>query len=258
MRSPAWRSLMLAAVLGACLTSASAADLASVPRTLAKEPTYAGKPEYCLLVFGADLRTRVWLVLDGDVAYIDRNGNGDLTEPSEKVTLPSGPEVDETDDFRSTQRSFDLGDLPAPAGAKSPYTGLTLHHFKVELKVPSAAIAPSDTRSLSLSVREAHSQGAQPVFAAKASEAPIVHLDGPLEANVAAACDGKWPELTKGAEGEELTVQIGTRGLGAGSWASIGYEEVPEDVHPLLEVTWAPKAPGQPAAQTKFTLDERC
>jgi hypothetical protein len=37
-----------------------------------------------LLVFGTDARDRVWLVHDGDTLFVDRNGNGDLTDDGEK------------------------------------------------------------------------------------------------------------------------------------------------------------------------------
>ena len=66
-------------------SAAAAADLAKLERTLVKEPGYRSKPRYCLLVFGQDAKTRVWLVQDGDTLYVDRNGNGDLTEAGEKV-----------------------------------------------------------------------------------------------------------------------------------------------------------------------------
>src|SRR5260370_27637620 len=62
-----------------------AADLSKVDRTIAKEPAYKSKPRYCLLVFGPEAKTKVWLVQDGDTLYVDRNGNGDLTEPDKKV-----------------------------------------------------------------------------------------------------------------------------------------------------------------------------
>src|SRR5262245_65117335 len=48
-------------------------DLAKIDRTLRKEPIYRSKrPQYCLLVFGTEAKTRVWVVLDGDVLYLDR------------------------------------------------------------------------------------------------------------------------------------------------------------------------------------------
>ena len=48
-----------------------------------------------LLVFGPKAEHRSWLVVDGDgieadsgrVLYLDRNGNGDLTEPGDRVEL---------------------------------------------------------------------------------------------------------------------------------------------------------------------------
>src|SRR5262249_48598669 len=38
-----------------------------------------------LLVFGPEAKTRVWLVLDGETLYVDKNGNGDLTEAGERI-----------------------------------------------------------------------------------------------------------------------------------------------------------------------------
>src|SRR5262245_53818136 len=74
------------ALLAVSSAPAAATDLTKIDRTIAKEPAYQTKPKYCLLVFGPEARTRVWLVQDGNTLYIDRNGNGDLTESGEKVT----------------------------------------------------------------------------------------------------------------------------------------------------------------------------
>jgi hypothetical protein len=74
-----------------------AADLSKADRTIKKEPTYKTKPKYCLLVFGPEAKTRVWVVIDGDAAYVDRNGNGDLTEPGKRVQLPGESKVTESD-----------------------------------------------------------------------------------------------------------------------------------------------------------------
>ena len=76
---------------------APAADLAKIDRTIRKQPAYRSKaPKYCLLVFGPKAETRVWLVLDlvsepweadgaKNALYVDRNGDGDLTGPGERV-----------------------------------------------------------------------------------------------------------------------------------------------------------------------------
>src|SRR4029077_6354211 len=77
---------------------ALAVDSATIDRTVHKEPVYQSKsPKYCLLVFGPNAETRIWLVTDlvaepweangaKNALYVDRNGNGDLTEPGKRVT----------------------------------------------------------------------------------------------------------------------------------------------------------------------------
>src|SRR5438128_9808598 len=93
---------LLAAVL-LLAPAAPAADLAKIERTIAKEPAYQTKtPKYCLLVFGLDAKTRVWLVQDGDMLYVDRNGNGDLTEDGKSVKIKQ-----QNDNYRS----FEAGDI---------------------------------------------------------------------------------------------------------------------------------------------------
>src|SRR5215510_2344046 len=84
-------------------------DLTKVDRTIAKEPAYKTKPKYCLLVFGPKAKTRVWLVLDGDVLYVDRNGNGDLTDKGESV--------------QAQQRSWSIGEV-READGKTKHTSL--------------------------------------------------------------------------------------------------------------------------------------
>src|SRR5260370_38951712 len=83
------RSLLALALLSFCSAPATATDLSKVDRTIKQEPTYKNNPKYCLLVFGLEAKTRVWLVLDGDVLYVDRNGNGDLTEDGKRLLKPA-------------------------------------------------------------------------------------------------------------------------------------------------------------------------
>ena len=71
---------VLAAIAWLALVTgpAAATDLTKIDRSILKEPVYQSKqPQYCLLVFGPEAKIRVWLVLDGDVLYVDRKGNGD-------------------------------------------------------------------------------------------------------------------------------------------------------------------------------------
>lgn len=65
--------------------AASAIDYDKVARPLLKEPAYkTKKPSYALLLFGPEAKLVVWAVLDGETVYIDRNGNGDLTDDGER------------------------------------------------------------------------------------------------------------------------------------------------------------------------------
>src|SRR6186997_26449 len=85
--------------------SAAAANLKTVDRTIRKEPAYRTKPLYALLVFGPEAKDRVWLVHDGDTLYVDRNGNGDLTEPGEAILAKKDRNPDEFG------YSFEAGEL---------------------------------------------------------------------------------------------------------------------------------------------------
>src|SRR5437763_6522431 len=104
-RMPLRRILPALALLALPCAQAMAADLTKIERRIGKEPKYRGKPKYCLLVFGAEARTRVWLALDGDTLHVDRNGNGDLTEPGEQVA------GEKWDGAYNDEYTFKVGDV---------------------------------------------------------------------------------------------------------------------------------------------------
>src|SRR5687767_4878062 len=93
---------------------AAAADLSKIERKVVKEPAYQNKPQYALLVFGPDAATRVWLVADGEKTYLDRNGNGDLTDAGEVVDLKN-PNPKKAGEPASAAKS-EFGDVAAPDG----------------------------------------------------------------------------------------------------------------------------------------------
>src|SRR2546430_2055521 len=113
-------NILLAAAVLLQAAPAQAADLAKIERRIAKEPAYQTKtPRYCLLVFGLDARTRVWLVQDGDTLYVGRKGTGDLTGDDKRVRLKQ-----QGDSFRS----FEIGDLTIDG---LTHTGLSVTQMKV-------------------------------------------------------------------------------------------------------------------------------
>src|SRR5438105_789302 len=108
---------------------AGGADLKSIERSIHKEPAYATKtPKYCLLVFGPEAKKRVWLVLDGQTLYVDRNGNGNLTEQGKKQTAKK---TDGSDDETLT---FEVGDIA---------DGNMVHHDLRVYLVPLASYGKS-------------------------------------------------------------------------------------------------------------------
>ena len=77
--------LLTLAAIASLSASAATVDLKKIDRSIRKEPAYQSKnPQYCLLAFGPEANVHVWLVIDGDALSVDRNGNGDLTDPGKR------------------------------------------------------------------------------------------------------------------------------------------------------------------------------
>lgn len=217
--------------------SALAADLKALPRHIGRPPVLQTKaPKYCLLVFGAAAATRVWLVFDGDVLYVDRNGNGDLSEAGERFR-PRQP-LKEAADFRE----FVVGDLVEKDG-KTRHRDLTVtrfgrtsHHGKIALTAAGRGeqVAGQD------------GSGALR-FADRPEDAPVVHFNGPL---TLALPSGNT--FRAGAKAKPLYACVGTPGLGEGTLAVLQQDAIPEDVHPVAEL----RLPGQ--QPLRVPLAERC
>src|SRR5262249_34768622 len=146
-----------------CALPVPAADLAKIERVLSKEPKYQGKPKYCLLVFGLEASFRVWLVLDGDVLYVDRDGNGDLTAPTKRVSAH----------FKSkTYLVFKPGQIGTPDG-KMKYN---LAQLRNDEDGCDLSLRLEDGRW----TRAGYDGPGRLRFADRAQDAPIIHFLGPL------------------------------------------------------------------------------
>jgi hypothetical protein len=256
--------------------SAAAADLKQIDRTIAKEPKYTGKPGYCLLVFGAEAKHRVWLVQDGDALYVDRNGNGDLTEAGEKVTAPKpqpgdtagafGFEVDDVTVGGRTHKGLKVRLVPLRALADNPNLMQMPTVAVAVRKSPDAATAMIDVdvecQSLTgggvggrvsylLSLFDA--DGVLQL-ADKPADAPVIWLDGPLQVTFY----GGRPTW-RGGRSQDTILCVGTPGVGPGMFAMAKYEGlVPPGKHPTADVRFAPKDPAKAPVKELFELPERC
>jgi len=198
----------------------AATDLTKIDRTIVKEPAYKGKPAYCLLVFGPEAKTRAWVVMDGDLIYIDRNGNGDLTEPGKQVV------------WKGNLKTMELGSIHSPDG-KSRCT-VSLHKFPASVRLMG-----SDEVKQRYMVGDPDSDPL--VFADRPVDAPVVHVGGPLTIDLS-----YYDRLC-------LRVRVGTVGLGKGTFAAL----VLPDVAPTAEIEFPSKKPEGPPTLVKAVLKER-
>jgi len=178
---------------------ASAVDLNKIDPTIAKEPVYHSKaPTYCLLVFGHEAKTRVWLVLDGDVLYVDRNGDGDLTQGDE-CCKPAQPPLG------GRWHDYVIGDIIDLDG-RTKYADLRLRATKGGEAILSVRAYGGHKQKAGLDEESLR-------FADRPKTAPIVHFGGPLSIRV------RPFKLVRGKTDAEILAEMGTPGRGEGTFA---------------------------------------
>ena len=205
--------LSVLALLAIGSAQVAATDLSKIDRTIAKEPAYKGKPKYCLLVFGPEAKTRVWLVLDGDTLYADGNGNGDLTEEGERFV--AAPITGSS----NKGRVWKVGDVAAPGG-KAIYTGLTVSDISAvqDSKFDSRGLGITvnvpigSTRAFQRAGSAVHpAEGYNLRFADRPQDAPVVHFGGPLR--IMLRKPERFTAGVKAGQTYELEARVGTPGL---------------------------------------------
>ncbi len=199
------RILLMWFAIGGALPAAGedreTVDLTRIDRSVSKEPQYSKSPSYCLLVFGTKAEMRVWLVLDGKTLYLDRDGDGDLTDDDEVI-----------EDTGRYYPTFAVDTLTSRDGRV--YRNLRVSKSADGFRI-SAAI-PDKGMQVVASVQPAKIE-----FAAAAKEAPIVHFDGPPR--IIQYSDNRVisRDPNRGSDRDRaLRIMVGTPGLGAGTFAA--------------------------------------
>jgi len=234
-------SLALAAgLLGPTLLQA--ADLAKIERTIAKPPVLQTKsPRYCLLVCGPQGEGRAWLVVDGPKLYLDKNGDGDLTQAGEAHEALRDPETKQEPEPQG-YREF-AGEVQI-AGERD--AGGKPVVYRVELAMLGEAGSYVTIKS------PGRAQVAFPQFASRAADAPVIHVGGPLEILLSDS------QLVRGKKGTDLRVQVATPGIGKDAAAALANDELDPAIRPELEIEFpAQEAGGSPIRQ-KLVLADRC
>jgi hypothetical protein len=249
--------------------ASAAVDLTTIERKLVKEPEYRSKPKYCLLVLGREAKARVWLVQDGDTLYVDRNGNGDLTEANEKVA------AEKSEDAEDGVYTFKAGDL---RDGKQLHKELTLYVIKLDSLAESENAVKELLKKnpkargyyLFLEVempgRKGNAMGGRVQqrgflvdstgvlqFAERPQDAPILHFGGPWQITL---CGQHQLMIDRDTD---VVLGVGSPGLGAGSFTWVDYENViPKDKFPTLDIVYPPKHPGETLLREHHELKQRC
>jgi RNA polymerase sigma factor (sigma-70 family) len=234
-----------------------------------KEPKYCHEPRYALLVFGPKRQQRVWVVLDGTTLYVDRNGDGDLTGPGERLE-PNNP-TDGSNRFGNpgSHTHFDVYDFTVQAGAAGTSKFRLEHWVRAEKFTPTTDFEKKlhakwlelHYENATLWRLEGQGQGQTPLlFMPKPADAQVCALDGPLTFVV------KLPEyqvLQRGEAGCDLAFHIvgmGRPALGAEQqfFNPLATKEVPAGAHLEVEIEYPAKTANDPPLRRKYLLKQRC
>ena len=235
---------VLAALIGVALSASAAPafDLTKIDRRVGKEPRYKAKPKYCLVVFGPKAEKRVWLVLDGDYLYADRNGNGDLTEPGERVERYKPPDPEPPGASECLQ--FGVKDL-AGADGKAADLGVFCGGSRASLCWTPEGFPTVCGRDPQGLLR----------FADRPPDAPIVHFGGPLRLGFVEPPTFRRGQPGPGEPDRPFAVSIGTYGLGKGTFAYFLWAKgVPQDIRVTADIEFPSTVPGGLPVKTKRVL----
>jgi len=244
--------LLAAAAVGALLAAEARAEspngvpeaksaLNRIEKKLVKEPAYEAKPQYALLALGPEAKRLVWLVEDGKRLFVDRNGNGDLTDDG-PATVPSDERIDR--DGGRWDFAYKVGELLLHD--KSLHTDLVLRRWNLG----------EDHDSYGLSIKF---EDQVPMYAGwfltfwseTPENVPIIHFGGALQPRL---LGDKTFQIghTKG-----LSVALINPGLGEGVHARLSIDALPMTATPVATINWPVKAGAAPV-RTTCELTKRC
>lgn len=234
-----------------------------------KEPKYKKEPRYALLAFGPQRETRVWMVLDGKTLYVDRNADGDLTDPAERLE----PNIPKDGSDRIGNPGMYTGMDHFEVAVEAGIGGAS--KFKLDRWVRAEAYEPQTEfekgirakwlkhrwENSTLWRQEGLGQGQTPLlFMPKPADAQVCHLDGPLTFVL------KSPEeqvLQRGEAGCDVPFHVAVVGRPpTGSQQQfcnrLATKEAPAAAHLMVEIEYPGKGDKDPPLRRTYFLKERC
>ncbi len=218
-------------------------SLSKIDRKIAKLPKFAAEKQgYLLLAIGADADFKTWLVHDGDTLYVDGNGNGDLTDDTPVKCDPA------TSKPKNGMDVFVASDI-GPAKEE-----------KCKVVVSTFPVSGTESKALILVVLRPGAAGMKvgPMdfrFADTPDAARVVHLGSKV---LVVRPSFTMPSHLEADKAEDFRVQVGTPGVGAGTFASVTHDGLNKTANPVAEFTFQPARPGDKPVVVKVELKERC
>lgn len=212
-----------------------------IDRAIVKEPTYQSTPKYSLITFGKSGGARVWMVEDGNRLFVDKNGNGDLTDDGPPIQPGNVRHLDASRwDFE-----YSLDAITPPDGSR--HTSFILRRWNYNDK--------EDSYGLSLSVN-----GRLPMYSGwfgtfwstNRAQAPVMHFGGPFTPRLL-----RRKEFTIGERNQRLSLCFLNPGSGPGAESRLSIEALPKFVVPQISIEWPIAAGGAPL-RTSYALTQRC
>ncbi len=240
------RSLTIC-LLGLLLLTAPARaiDYAKIERILTNEPNYKSRaPRYALLLFGPEVKVRVWVVLDGEAVYVDQNGDGDLTGKDERFgKLSDCKDIAITDPDGKTHyvitsiSQFSEGNPPQP-------------HLMVNVDIKGPFV---------------YQEYCDAEMGISKEKAPIAHFHGPLAIGPRTILWKVPPKLAlkTGEEPTDLPALVGTMDAEHRCWVVVRSHKgaasaFPNGVCPAVDVEYPSKTPAGFPVKKHYLLDKFC
>jgi hypothetical protein len=246
---------------------ASAADLAKVDRKIAVAPKFATETQlYALLALGNEAETRIWFVADGEDLYVDRNGNGDLTDdgaPLRAATSSQGNFIPVSREWKLDRLSPRYTDIRACVALVNPSwrpasTAGNRDHMERFMAI-AGTIPHVNLSTIHVTIDGKWKQFGHAMFRTSPAEAPIFHLDAPLTLGVVEAI--MPTTLGRGEAPRDLTLAVGNTGHSPdhpGCFSYLMYDVLPDAARPVVDVEFPGKEPGTYLPSVRLTLDGKC
>jgi hypothetical protein len=237
---------------------ATAVDYDKIERRLSKEPAYQAKKQwYALLLFGAEARLKVWVVLDGETLYVDRNGDGDLTGAGERFAKEADCKNIEIADPDGKTRYV----ITRVRSDYSHYTPKARREREAKGIPPGLLIEVSIQGSV-----EYHQYCDVEEMRDDPRKATISHFHGPLSIGQRLINWKIWEgdALKTGDSPSRVCAFVGTMSEKHGCWVVVGsYDErdispLPKGLHPVVEIDFPGADPKAPPVRRKYELKEFC